>query len=224
MTPDVHSNLRTVRERIQNAERRAGRAGGSVRLLAVTKSVEAEGILAAVEAGLRLFGENRVQEAERKREKLPGGLEHHMIGHLQGNKARKAVELFDCIESVDSLELARKLGTEAARHSRNLPVLLEVNIANEPNKSGFDATDLEREFAEMRGIPSLLVQGLLCIPPASEREEARRYFSNLRTLGDRLYSAEHFELSMGMSHDFEDAILEGSTLVRVGTAIFGGRT
>ncbi len=223
MNTDVQSNLRTVLERIQDAERRAGRPSGSVKLLAVTKSVEAEGILAAVEAGLRMFGENRVQEAERKREKMPDGIEYHLIGHLQSNKARKAVELFDCVESVDSLELARRLGNEAARRSRNLPILLEVNIGNESSKSGFDVADLEREFAEMRCVPSLLVQGLMCIPPASEREEARRYFSNLRTLGDRLYGAEPFELSMGMSHDFEDAILEGSTLVRIGTAIFGER-
>jgi len=194
-----------------------------VRLLAATKSVDAARVVDAIQAGIRLLGENRVQEAERKRSSIPAGVEFHMIGHLQSNKTRKAVALFDCIQSIDSVKLARAVGEEASRAGRIMDVMLEVNLEREESKSGFPEEGLRAGFGEIEAITGLRVIGLLSIPPVTEPEEARPHFRRLRQLGAELFHQRPHELSMGMSHDFETAIEEGATIVRIGTGIFGER-
>ncbi len=204
------------------AARRAGRDPGEITLMAVSKTVEPERIREAYVAGIRVFGENRVQEFEKKQPALRGlaGAEWHLIGHLQSNKAKKAAELFGAVDSVDSLKLARKLD-EAA--DGVLPVLIEVNIGGEQAKSG--VTPGSAEFEELLGamFQKVQVRGLMTIPPFTEAPEgARPYFRRMKELRDRVAPGLK-ALSMGMSHDFEVAIEEGSTCVRVGTAIFGER-
>ncbi len=218
-----------VRERIARAAARAGRRREEVRLVAVTKTLGAEALRAAYEAGVRDFGENRVQEWEAKRPQV-GRLEGasiHMIGHLQRNKARAAAAIFDRIDSIDSLALARKLDQAAADEGRRLPVLIEVRLAEEPAKNGIEPESLESLAMAVIALDHLELQGLMTVPPWSEDPEpARPYFRSLRELRDRL--AERLGrplpvLSMGMSNDFEVAIEEGATEVRVGTGIFGRR-
>jgi len=229
---DIEANLREVRERMAEAAIRAGRRPEDVTLVAVTKTVEPERILEAARLGVRHFGENRVQEA---RDKIPvvnalvnSSLTWHMVGHLQRNKVKKALELFQFIHSVDSLRLALELEKRAAARGKVIPILLEVNVSGEATKYGFAPEEVESAVREMLPLSHISIQGLMTIAPiVSEPEEARPFFRALRELRDRL--AEKFpqvdwrHLSMGMTDDFEVAIEEGATMVRLGRAIFGER-
>jgi PLP dependent protein len=228
----IASNLSEIRERMAQAAHRAGRDPAEVALMAVSKTHPASAILEAISAGQTLFGENRVQEFAAKHEALAGhssNAKFHLIGHLQSNKAARAVELFDAIDSVDSLRLAERLNKEAGQLGRKLDVLIEINIGGEAAKAGVDpASDELRSLLDAQSrLPNLAIRGLMTVPPYTEDPEgARAFFRRLRQLRDQLRSATGLalpELSMGMSHDFEVAIEEGSTCVRVGTAIFGER-
>jgi PLP dependent protein len=230
----IAENIARVRERIAAAARRAARNPEEIALMAVTKTHSPERIPEAHAAGLRLFGENRVQEFARKAEALRDlqAAEWHMIGHLQSNKAASAVELFDAIDSLDSLKLAEKLNAAAQRLSKKLVVLIEINVGSEAAKSGVapGSRELEAILEAAPDLTNLDFRGLMTIPPFTENPEgARCCFRQLCSLRDalvtrRLPAIGMNMLSMGMSHDFEVAIEEGSTCVRVGTAIFGERT
>lgn len=223
----IEGRLAAIRERIAVACRRAGRDPGEVELLAVSKTFPASAIRQAFDAGHRLFAESRQQEAATKIPQLPREIEWHFIGPLQRNKARKVLADFACIHSVDSLRLASHLDRIAGEEACRATVYLEVNIAGEPSKSGFTPEDLLAEVGKIAELPNLELAGLMVIPPATDNEEeARRWFSEARELRDRAESAGGLRLpglSMGMSGDFEAAILEGSTIVRVGSALFGDR-
>lgn len=217
-----------VLSRISAACARAGRSAGEVTLVAVGKTVPPERLRAAVAAGYDVLGENRVQEAAAKIPLVPGP-RWHMVGHLQANKARRAVELFDVLEAVDSLDLARRLDWIAAelRPARPLPVLLEVNVAQDPAKAGFGPAEAAAALPELLELENLTVRGLMTIGLlVAEAEEARPTFAALRELAGTLRAAHPAlgpELSMGMTDDFEVAIEEGATIVRVGRALFGER-
>ena len=216
---DVRENCRRILERIRAAAARSGRAADAIKLIAVTKTVPAGRIREAVEAGIVHIGENRLQEALPKRTELRDlPLTWHFIGHLQTNKAKKVVENFDCVQCVDRPELAEKLN-QAARTP--LPVLIEVNVGGESSKSGIDPSGLQAFVESFGGHARLRLRGLMAIPPFSENpEEVRPYFRKLRELSDRFGLSE---VSMGMSHDFEVAVEEGATMVRIGTSLFGER-
>jgi len=229
----VAENIAEVRGRIATAARRVNRDPDSIRLMAVTKTFPAEVIQQAYDAGARLFGENRVQEFSAKAAALRDleGAEWHLIGHLQSNKAAKAAEVFHAVDSVDSLRLAEKLNNAALNLDKQLPILIEINVGGEEAKSGIDPNSLELE--ELLKVALRLDQlqfcGLMTIPPFTEDpQEARPFFRRLRELRDRIAGRDlpgiNLDvLSMGMSHDFEVAIEEGSTCVRLGSAIFGER-
>jgi len=220
----LSDNINWVRSRIEAACRRAGRDPSEIKLVAVTKTHPPEVIREAAAAGLTVFGENKVQEAESKIAQLGrDGLEWHLIGHLQSNKARRAVQLFDVIQSLDSLELAERLERICSEEGRaSLPVFVQVDLAGETTKSGVAETDLPNLIEFVLGCKYLRLQGLMILPPFfDDAGSTRPYFSRLRAIRDRL--VPHGDLSMGMSHDFEVAIEEGATIVRVGTAIFGER-
>lgn len=226
---DIADNIVRVRERIAAACARVGRRPEEVKLVAVSKTVPAERIRQAYEAGLRHFGENRVQEAEAKRSALGDlAVTWHLVGHLQTNKAKPARELFQYIQSVDSLRLAEKLD-KVAPPGQRLPVLLEVNLAAESTKSGAREQEVLQLAEGVGRLPTLELRGLMVIPPfAEDPEQARPFFRRLRELAEMIESRSlpgisMRELSMGMSHDFDVAIEEGATMVRVGTAIFGPR-
>ena len=221
MTQDIRANLEAVHERVARACERAGRKPDDVLLIAVSKTVEIERIRLAVAAGVQALGENRVQEAKDKVAELGRPVPWHLIGSLQTNKARDAVELFDWIHSVDREELARELDRRAHQIPRRVKVLVQVNVGEEPQKGGVHPTDLKGLLDAMMAFSNLDVRGLMCIPPATETAEASRpWFKRLRDLRD---AAGLAHCSMGMSGDFEVAIEEGATMVRVGTAIFGPR-
>jgi hypothetical protein len=230
----IAENLARVRERIDVAARRAQRRAEEVELMAVSKTFPAERIREAYDAGLRLFGENRVQEFAGKIDALRGlpNAEWHLIGHLQTNKAAKAAELFVAIDSVDSVRLAQKLDVSAQQLGKKLEVLIEINVGGEAAKSGVapESGELEELLSAVPKLDHLEFRGLMTVPPFSEDpQRARPYFRKLRELRDqiaarRVPAVDMRTLSMGMSHDFEVAIEEGSTCVRVGTAIFGDRT
>jgi pyridoxal phosphate enzyme (YggS family) len=222
----IAERLRAVRERIDAAARRAGREPASVELLAVSKTFPAEAVREAAAAGQRLFGENRVQEAAAKIPDCGDGIEWHLVGPLQRNKARRAVELFDVIHAVDRPELARALERAASQLGRRPRVLLEINVDEEPQKAGVAPGETKGLLEEVRACPSLVPAGLMAIPRAcDDPEQVRPSFVRLRELREALCRIEPrlVELSMGMSADFEVAVEEGATLVRVGTAIFGPR-
>ena len=231
---NIAENLRSVQTRIHRAATRANRKPDQVALMAVCKTFPPDAIAEAYAAGQRLFGENKVQEFADKSGKLAGleGAEFHMIGHLQSNKAAKAVELFHAVDSLDSAKLAARLNAAAEATGKVLPVLIEVNIGGEEAKSGVapDSPELEEILRQAPEWPHLRIRGLMTVPPyTDDPEDARPYFRKLRELRDHLAarnlpSVGMDELSMGMSHDFEVAIEEGSTCVRIGTAIFGERT
>jgi len=206
---------------------RAGRAPASVALMAVSKTHPPETIRAAVECGQLLFGENKIQEAKAKIPLCPGKARWQFIGHLQSNKVRDAVELFEMIQGVDSLNIAREISKRAEQAGKTIPVLLEVNVAGEASKFGYPPAALLAELAELNALPRLEIHGLMAIPPyAPVAEKARPYFRRLRELKgecEKILGAPLPQLSMGMSGDFEVAIEEGATMVRVGTALFGGR-
>ncbi len=225
----IADNLKTIQDKIAAAAKRAGREPSSVRLIVVTKTVEVERIREAVAAGAVVLGENRVQEAKEKIEKMGSIASWHLIGHLQSNKAKYAVKLFDLIHSVDNLDLAKEIDKQAAKNGKVQNVLIEVSIAGEEQKAGVDfgrAVELVKEAAKLRNIA---VQGIMTVPPLLDDPEAvRPYFRKLRTLAEdirkeNIPNVNMKELSMGMSGDFEVAVEEGATMVRVGTAIFGKR-
>ena len=223
----IAENLEAVQARIAAACARAGRAPGSVRLLAVSKTYGPEAVRAAAAAGQRLFGENRVQEAAAKIPECPGRLEWHLIGHLQGNKAALAARLFDWVHSVDSAKLLEALDRHAAEAGRTLRALVQVNVSGERSKSGLAPAAVPEVLALANRLRNVQVCGLMTIPPlAEDPEKARPFFRNLRERR-AAWSAESGcdlpELSMGMTHDLEVAIEEGATFVRVGTGIFGAR-
>jgi pyridoxal phosphate enzyme (YggS family) len=229
----VAENIATIQERIAVAARKSGRDPASISLMAVSKTQSVERIREAYAAGLRIFGENRVQEFAGKVDALKDlpDAEFHMIGHLQTNKAAKAAELFGAVDTVDSLKLAEKLNSAARALNKKLDVLIEINVGGEAAKSGVSSGSpaLEELLASAPRLQGLVFRGLMTVPPFTEDPGgARPYFRKLRELRDAI-SARKFpaltmdQLSMGMSHDFELAIEEGSTCVRIGTAIFGAR-
>jgi pyridoxal phosphate enzyme (YggS family) len=224
----IAENLALLHEQITEACRRANRSGDDVALMAVSKVHPVEMILEAYAAGQRLFGENRVQEFQEKSEQVKDltGAEFHLIGPLQSNKTAKAAELFDAIDAVDSLKIAQRLNTAAASLGKKLPVLVEVKLSYEESKHGLSPEELTSLLSAMDELESITAVGLMTVPPWSEDAEvARPYFRELRRLRDE--SVVRFprltQLSMGMSNDFTVAIEEGSTCVRVGTALFGRR-
>jgi PLP dependent protein len=229
----VADNVNAIRERIARAAARVGRDPDSITLMAVSKTVEPERIKEAYAAGLRVFGENRVQEFEGKSAAINDLKEAqwHLIGHLQSNKARKAAELFHAVDSVDSLRLAEKLNQSAAEAHKKLEVLIEIKVGKEESKAGIplDSPELQTLLNAAPKLENLQIRGLMTVPPFTESPEgARPYFRLLRDLRDKIAARKlpnvvMETLSMGMSHDFEVAIEEGSTCVRVGTAIFGAR-
>ena len=229
----VAENVAAIHERIIRAAARVGRDAGSIMLMAVSKTVEPERIRQAYAAGIRVFGENRVQEFAEKSSALADLREAqwHLIGHLQSNKTKKAAELFHAVDSVDSLRLAEKLDQAAEQTGKKLSVLIEIKVGEEESKSGIpvDSPELEELLRAAPQLEHLEIRGLMTVPPFTEDPEgARPFFRTLRDLRDRiatrkLQAVKMDVLSMGMSHDFEVAIEEGSTCVRVGTAIFGTR-
>ena len=228
---EIERNLQSVKERITRAARSVGRSPEDVTLVAVTKTFPVETISRAVAAGLWQFGENRVQEAEPKITSLRGTskIEWHLVGHLQSNKARRAAELFDVIHSLDSIKLAQKLSLAAQDFRKTIPVLVQVDLGQEETKFGAEPSQAREIVAAVSALAGLRLDGLMTIPPLFEDpEQTRRYFAELRDLRDSLESEQpgclgQKHLSMGMSHDFEIAIQEGATLIRIGTAIFGAR-
>jgi PLP dependent protein len=225
---DLEENFRKVRERIEAACARVGRDPNEITLVAVSKSQPPEAVTAAVELGQLIFGENRVQEAKAKIPLSPERARWHMIGHLQSNKARDAVALFGMVQSVDSLDLAQELEKWADKQAKTLPILLEVNIAGESSKFGYKPETVLRELPEINNLRHLEVHGLMTIAPyTTDAEKVRPVFRKLRELKsqcEQTLGAPLQHLSMGMSGDFEVAIEEGATVVRVGTALFGPRT
>jgi PLP dependent protein len=220
-------NLGSIRQRIAAACARVGRDAASVTLLAVSKTHPPETIRAAVEAGQLLFGENKIQEAKAKIPLCPGRARWQFIGHLQSNKVRDAVELFEMIQGVDSLAIAREISKRAEQAAKTMPLLLEVNVAGEGSKFGYQPAQLLAELNELNALPRIEIHGLMAIPPfAPASEKARPHFQKLRELklqAEQVLGAPLPQLSMGMSGDFEVAIEEGATLVRIGTALFGER-
>jgi len=223
----IQENLERVRERIAQAAAKAGRAVDEIELVAITKTHDAEKVREAIEGGHTLFGESRVQEARVKIPELPSNLRWHFVGHLQKNKIRHALPLFELIHSVDSLALAQDMNRVAEEEGSHPRVLLEVNMAGEGSKFGFQPDKLREQMETLLALNRLSILGLMTIPPlAPEAEASRKYFVQLRELGDRLQIEFHVDLtqlSMGMTNDFAIAVEEGATLVRVGTAIFGER-
>jgi pyridoxal phosphate enzyme (YggS family) len=218
---DIRTNLERVRERIARAAERAGRRAENVLLVGVSKTVDVPRIRAAVAAGLGALGENRVQEARDKIAEIGRPVAWHLIGHLQTNKVRDALELFDVIHSVDRIDLARELDRRGRAKGRTVDVLVQVNMGGELSKGGWPPEAVETAVDAVAALAGLRLRGLMTIPPAVERaEDARGWFRALRKLAERHGLPE---LSMGMSADFEVAIEEGATMVRVGTAIFGPR-
>lgn len=238
--PDLVSSIREkyqfTLDQIASAARKSGRAPEGIRLVVVTKSQPLEIVQAAIEAGVRILGENYPEEGVTKIQSLPpqSGVEWHMIGHVQSRKVRLVAEHFELLHSLDSLKLARRLDRFAAERNRALPVLLEFNVGGEESKAGWDASNDSRwdaflpEVESILKLPSLRVRGLMTMPPlGTDPEDSRRFFLRLRLLRDRLAStfpqADWRELSMGTSADYTVAVEEGATLVRVGTAIVGAR-
>ena len=227
---DVAANCRKVLERMREAAARCGRDPKEIKLLAASKSQSVAQIEAAIEAGIRLFGENYVQEAQAKRAAIHERVEWHMIGHLQRNKVKTALDLFDLIQSLDSVELAQELDREAKKRSRVARAFVEVNLAGEESKSGIARERVAALLDEVGKLSSIRIDGLMAVPPLTEKpEEARPYFRALRELRGELQARkipniDLNELSMGMTHDYQVAIEEGATLVRIGTAIFGPRS
>ena len=224
---NIEENLNSIRASIAAACARAGRAADSVTLLAVSKSHPPETIRAAVECGQIHFGENKIQEAKAKIPLCPSRARWQFIGHLQSNKVRDAVELFEMIQGVDSLAVAQEISKRAEQAGKTMPILLEVNVAGEGSKFGYKPEQLLADLNTVNALPRIEIHGLMAIPPYTPvAENARPYFQKLRELKlrcDQSLGAPLPHLSMGMSGDFEVAIEEGATIVRVGTALFGER-
>jgi pyridoxal phosphate enzyme (YggS family) len=226
---DVAANYQNIRARMGEAAARVGRDANSVKLLAAAKAQSVESIRAAIAGGVALIGENYVQEAREKKVRLSEPAEWHMIGHLQRNKAKLAVQLFDLIESLDGIALARELDKEGRSCGRKVRVFVEVNVAGDESKSGIAKSAVAALMEGVVGLSHLCIEGLMTVPPFRENlEDVRPYFRELRELRDQLNAlglpnVELKELSMGMTHDYTVAIEEGATIVRVGTALFGPR-
>ena len=224
----IAENLACVRKEIAHAAAKAGRAVDEIELVAITKTHPAEKVREAIEAGQNLFGESRAQEARAKIPELPSKVRWHFVGHLQKNKIRHALPLFELFHGVDSLALAQEMNRIAADEGMHPRVLLEVNVAGEGSKFGFAPDKLREQMEELLVLQRLSILGLMTIPPLVDKAEAsRKYFVQLRELRDRLQTEFHVDLpqlSMGMTQDFPVAVEEGATLVRVGTAIFGERS
>ncbi len=227
MSDSFASRLDQISQTLSAAADRVGRSASEVTLVAVSKSHPPEALTEALEAGQTLFGENRVQEARAKAALLPSRARWHLIGHLQSNKVRQTLPLFECIQSIDSLALATEVNRVAAELGLFPRVLLEVNVAGEGTKFGFSPERLHGDMEELLALDRLAIEGVMAIPPYSpEPEDSRRYFAALRECRDKVSEAFRVplpELSMGMSHDFAVAVEEGATYVRVGTALFGER-
>jgi PLP dependent protein len=223
----IAENLERVREQISQAAVKAGRDVKDVELVAIAKTHPAEKVREAVEGGQTLFGESRVQEARAKITELSSNIRWHFVGHLQKNKVRQALPLFEMIHGVDSFALAQDINRIAEEEGLYPRVLLEVNVAGEGSKFGFAPDDLREQMEALLALPRLSIDGLMCIPPlAVESEESRKFFVQVRELRDSLekeFNMKLPQLSMGMTQDFPIGIQEGATLVRVGTAIFGER-
>ncbi|MEP7250053.1 MAG: YggS family pyridoxal phosphate-dependent enzyme [Spartobacteria bacterium] len=228
LAEEVAANLARVQTEVSEAARQSGRTPDKIELVAVSKTHAAKKVQAAAEAGQTLFGESRVQEARAKIPLLPSRLRWHFIGHLQKNKIRHALPLFELFHGIDSLALAQDIERIADEAGLRPRILLEVNVAGEASKHGFSPEALRRDLEAVLSLGRLTVEGLMTIPPFSpEAEASRRYFVALRELRDQLeaeFGLKLPQLSMGMSGDFAVAIAEGATLVRVGTAIFGERS
>ena len=229
MESTVRENIARIRNTIADAASRSGRKASDVRLMAVTKTVDDDRIMEAIEAGVDIIGESYVQEAKRKIEKMGRSLEWHMIGYLQSNKAKYAVRLFDMIHSVDRMDLALELDRRSKALSLVMKVLIEVNISGEETKSGVPYKEVVQLIRDISALNNISIQGLMTMPPwFDDPEDARPYFVALRELRDKIIAerinrVEMRELSMGMSGDYEVAVEEGSTIVRVGRSIFGER-
>src|SRR5947199_5517613 len=223
----IADNLDRVREQITSAAMKSGRSPDDVELVAITKTHPAERVREAIEAGQTLFGESRVQEARAKIPELPSNIRWHFVGHLQKNKIRHALPLFEIIHSIDSLALAQDINRIAQEEGLHPRVLLEVNVAGEGSKFGFAPDKLREQMQELLALARLSIEGLMCIPPLGvESEDSRKFFVQVRELRDSLekkFRMKLPQLSMGMTQDFPIGIEEGATLVRVGTAIFGER-
>lgn len=224
----IADNLDRVREQISTAAAKSGRTSNDVELVAITKTHPAESVREAIETGQILFGESRVQEARAKIPELPANCRWHLVGHLQKNKIRHALPLFEMFHGIDSLELARDIDRIAEEDGAHPNILLQVNVAGEGSKFGFSPATLGERMEALLALPRLSIGGLMCIPPlAVESEDSRKFFVQVRELRDSLekeFSLKLPQLSMGMTQDFPVAIEEGATMVRVGTAIFGERT
>lgn len=226
---NIGKRLENIKDRINKSAVRCGRDPKSVRLVAVSKTVSTDRIKAAIDAGIDILGENYIQETRTKFNALAAyPVSWHFIGHLQTNKAKYAVRLFDLIHSVDSLKLARELDKQAKKVNKIQEILIQINIGNEPSKSGADIGNISNLIKDVSCLQNLSVKGLMIMPPYfTDPEKVRPYFSALRDLRNRIHQTvsgvDLHELSMGLSNDFETAIEEGATLVRIGTAIFGER-
>ncbi|TMA58047.1 MAG: YggS family pyridoxal phosphate-dependent enzyme [Deltaproteobacteria bacterium] len=209
---------------------KAGRDGTKIKLLAAAKSQSIDALRTAVAAGVTLVGENYVQEAKEKKKQIAAQVEWHMIGHLQRNKAKIAVEIFDMIESLDNVALARELDKEGRRRGKPIRALVEVNLGGQESKSGIDRNGVAALLEEIAELSNLRIEGLMTVPPfQDDPEKVRPYFRDLRELREELNESRYLnvdlqELSMGMTHDYTVAIEEGATIVRIGTALFGPRS
>ncbi len=227
----IADNLRLVMDRIARAASKSGRAPEAVRLVAVSKTVSPERIQEAVNAGVQILGENYLQEAQEKMPKVSGPVCWHFIGHLQSRKAKDVVRDFDLIHSVDSVKLAREIDRRAEALGKTMDILVQVNVSGEESKFGLDPEDIEPFLDQARGLEHVVISGLMTMPPFFDQpDRVRPYFAKLRELSRRAADRNRegnirlTELSMGMSGDFEAAVEEGATLVRVGTLLFGSRT
>lgn len=225
----IETNYRKIVDLIGEAAAKSGRAAGAVKLLGAAKSQNAEAVRAAIAAGLGLVGENYVQEAQEKKKLVADRAEWHMIGHLQRNKAKAAVEIFDVIESLDSIALARALDKEGRQRGKVVRAFVEVNLGGEESKTGIAKAQVEALLEQITALTNVRIEGLMTVPPFRENpEESRRYFRELAELKEksvtlRLPNIDLKELSMGMTHDYAVAVGEGATIVRIGTALFGPR-
>jgi hypothetical protein len=226
---DVASNYRMILQRIGEAAAKAGRKSEEIKLLGAAKSQSVALVRAAVAAGVRLIGENYVQEAQDKKQVISERAEWHMIGHLQRNKAKVAVEVFDMIQSLDNIALARELDKEGGKRHKTVRALVEVNLGGEESKSGVAEHKVQELLQAAGEFSSLSIEGLMAVPPFCENpEDVRPYFKRLRELREglgtlRIANVDLKELSMGMTHDYTVAVEEGATIVRIGTALFGPR-
>ncbi len=227
---NISSSIQAIQQKVNDAAEISGRSADQVTIVAVSKTKPAQAVRDAYAAGMRVFGENRIQEAEGKIAELDDlEAQWHLIGHLQTNKVKKVVPLFTLIHSVDSPKLIKALENEAAKRDATVSILLQLNLSGEESKFGADISELEKLLGALQEAQHLMCKGLMTIPPfVDDPEEVRQYFKGLRELSEQYHSDivgenNPLELSMGMTNDFQVAIEEGSTMVRIGTAIFGGR-